>query len=812
MIDELDTETFSGPEPKKSAGVLSSLKKAEDAFRDWQTTCSTIDAIYNLDGGGYGGPRADLDAYGWADTKLDLFWASYEVLKPAVYARPPQPVVAPIFKDNRRLPAVTAEMLERCAISTLKRTGINDVMMNTRDDMLFAGRGVIWPTYEADEDGKRVCFEHVDRKDFLHEPVRKWEECGWVAKRSWMTRKGLRKRFYKTSGDAYQEATMLAAKDRDGDRAEEDRATAKKAGVWEVWHKGDNKVYWVTEGVDVYLDEGKPHLKLDGFFPCPRPAYATLRRRSLIPIPDWERYAVHFSKISDLTGRIYLLLDSVRMKGLIPAGGDVGDAIETLLRSDDDQILIPVPAGALLQQGAMGFVAWLPLKELAEAIQGLIAARGQLIDDFYQLSGISDIMRGATEENETLGAQQLKSQYGAVRVREKSQELQRLAADAVKIACEIIAEKFDQKTLLEMSQMEIPTKADIDKRFKEIEKAAQAELETIEKQAMEAAQSQQQQVDPAQAKQMLGQAQQQALAKYAPMLAEAEQQVPIEDVVKLLRDDRARSFTFEIESSSTILTDEIEEKRSRNEFIEVLSNGLPAMLQLCALGEPAAKLAGEALKFQLAAYRAGRSLDSAIDGFIDAAPEMAEKMAAQNGSESEGLAAASKELAKAEQTKADAAMATVQAKAATDKAQMQLKMTQLQLDAQDKQQKAQEAQAKLQLQIADMTTKAEQTQRKLEADIDKIRAQTVEILNNIGLANRQQEMNEFQSVADVELQQGNQQLAAAGQEADHGFRSQEQERAERGDERADRQQQFSEQSTDRQMSLAERQADRESQQ
>src|SRR3546814_14443536 len=97
---------------------------------------------------------------------------------------------------------------------------------------------------------------------------------------------------------------------------------------------------------------------------------------------------------------------------------------------------------------------WLPLNELAQAIQGLIEARSQLIQDFYQLSGISDIMRGATEAQETLGAQQLKSQYGSVRVREKSAELQRVAADAVKIAAEIIAENFSKETVLDMSQME----------------------------------------------------------------------------------------------------------------------------------------------------------------------------------------------------------------------------------------------------------------------------------------------------------------------------------------------------------------------
>src|SRR3546814_10498265 len=141
---EDETEEFVGPDPKSSKGILSALRKAEDAFREWHATCSTIDDIYNLDGNGYGGVRADLDGYGWRDAKLDLFWASYEVLKPAVYARPPQHVVAPLFKDNRRLQNVTAEMLERCAVSVFKRTDIDDAMTHVRDDVIFAGRGAMW--------------------------------------------------------------------------------------------------------------------------------------------------------------------------------------------------------------------------------------------------------------------------------------------------------------------------------------------------------------------------------------------------------------------------------------------------------------------------------------------------------------------------------------------------------------------------------------------------------------------------------------------------------------------------------------------
>lgn len=810
-----DDEAFTGPDPKSSANILAQIKKAEDAFRDWQTTCSAIDEVYNLDGYSYDGIS---DTPRWNDAKLDLFWSSFEVLKPAVYARPPQPVVAPLFKDNRQLPSVTAELLERCAISSLQRTNINDVMTHCRDDMLFAGRGVQWTTYEADKSGKnkRVCVEHVDRKDFLHEPTRKWEECGWVAKRSWLTRPEMRKRFSKTSGDAYKEAQYVTDQERNGDRSMEQKATSKRAGVWEVWHRADKRVYWVTPGCDKRLDDDAPHLELSNFFPCPRPSYATLRRRSLIPVPDYSRYRQHFAKISELTGRIYVLLESVKMRGLVAGGSDVGEAVKQMLRSEDDEIVIEVPSAAMT--GIEGAVVWLPLKELAEAIQGLIAARGQLIEDFYQLSGISDIMRGASEENETLGAQQLKSQYGSVRVREKSAELQRLAADTVRIICEIIAQKFDKQTLLDMCQMEIPTKAELEKRLRDLEKAVKGEVDALDKKMMKASeqaklQAQQtgEPVNEQQAQQMLQQAQQQIQQKYAPALARIEQSVPMEDVMELLRDDKARAFTFEIESSSTVLVDEMQEKASVNEFMAVLTESMAKISGAIQLGEAGIKLWGEATKFQLSRYRAGRTMEAAVDEFIDQAPEIAARMQAAAGEQgdSEGLAAAQKALAAAEQTKADAAMAGVQAKSQLDKAEMQRKMAEMQMKAQADQQKAMEAQTKLELQLQKQQQEALNKDSKTRAEIDLMRAKIAEILNSIGLDERKQQLSEYQAAEQSQVQRVDQAMAIEGQQVDQQFRAEDAERAARGEDRADRQQDFSEQSGERQMTLAEQQAMRE---
>lgn len=775
-------------EAKSSGAILGAIAKAQKEFNNWQANCDTIDEVYSQTiGSGLNGILND--GYSWNDTRLDLFWASYEVLKPATYARTPVPAVAARFKDNLPLYNVTGELLERCTVQVFDQNCIHDAMCHSRDDLLFAARGTLWVSLI----GEDVEVDHVDRTDFLHEPARYWREVGWAAKRSWLTFDENVKRFGR------EKAEMMAydTQKREGPNGtNEVEGSAPKAGVWEVWHKADNKVYWVSEGCSVILDEGKPHLNLSGFFPCPQPAFGTLQRRTLIPIPDWNRYAIHFRKISELTGRIYTLLDSVKMMGLIPGGGDVGQAIKRILASDDDQILIEVPSAALLANGGK-MVEWLPLVDVAAAIQGLIDARTQLISDFYQLSGISDIMRGATEAEETLGAQELKSHYGSIRVKEKVTALQNLAAGAARIVAEILAEKFSKTALLEMSGMEIPTKAEVQKQIKELEKAAEEELGQLAEQAQMAAQqpnaqAQFQQAGPEgaqQAEQAFQQAQQQIIQKYAPKLEQLQNTVPIEDVMTLLRDDKARGFTFDIETDSTILSDEMSEKQSRNEFMTQFVNSSQGLQSLMAMGEQGSALAGEMMKFVLAPYRAGRTLEGAIDAFIDAAPEMAAKAAAQAGAGNDELNEANKALAEAENKKADAAMASVQARAQAAEADNQRKMAEMQAKMMNEQQKAQEAMAKLQLQLQKQDADAAEQQAK----IDHLTAQTAEILNRIGLDVRAQQLDEYKAANDAQARAVDQAQAAENQAIDTEFRERGEQRADMGEQRADRQQTFTEQ-------------------
>lgn len=781
MDDDKDVAKVDG---RNSAGpVLSALAKAHDDgdMRTWRDVCERVEFAYGEAGMStsavalYYGERG-LDDGG----RLDLFWSSYEVMKPAVYAKPPVPAVAAKFSDGDRVIDTTAETLERAAITVLDLNNIDCTMKQVRDDLLFFGRAVMWLTYETVDGEQKVCIDHVDRDDFRHEPARYWDRVGWVAKRAWLSKDEVRERFGdKVAEDAsYQSVRHVRLNAGD---AQPDVAGPAKCGVWEVWHKADNKVYWVSDGIAYVLDEDEPHLKLRDFFPCPRPAYGTTKLRTLAPIPDYERYAEHYAKISELTGRIYSLLEWVKMKGLVPGGGDTAEAIKAALADTSDATVIAVPQ-ALIQGGTGDFVQWMPLQAIAEAITGLIAARDELISKYYELSGISDIMRGATEAEETLGAQQLKSQYGSVRVREKIDELQRIAADCVKIACEIIAEKFSQKSILEMSGMKLLTRKEIEKRIREVEKAAEEEMKALAQKVEEASQaSEGEQADPAQLQQMFEAEQAKIVEKYAPMLQEAEAKVSIEAVMELLRDDRVRSFTFDIESDSTILTDEMQEKASRAEFVQMVGTLLQQSVPIAAGNEQMAEFVGSVMKFAVAPYRAGRTLEGAIDKLVEALPSMSPPGGNQGSEAEQALAEANAKIAEAELGKAQAAIAKVQAD--TQKAQQEIE-----LKAQEAGVKAQQDQQRFQLEIA--TTQGNMTEQ--GARIEKIEADIQLAMAKLGIEQRREDREDVKTGADIAMRQNDQAMQVEQRAVDTAFREREAGRAERGEYRADRQTEFAE--------------------
>ena len=740
-----DTEYNPALEPKSAKAWLNLLQESEDAFESWNNHCDNLDRLYaSLEK--LGSQLAYTSHVGARQKEFQLFWANCEVIKPAIYAKAPIPVVVPKFKDRRPVYQQASEIMERCCTVAFDLTRINDLMLLVRDDVALIGRGVAWCRYESGKEkgsyysSERVCVDFKGRRDFLHSVSRNWREVGWVAAASYLTRAEARDRFYKYSGDAYQRAEYKVDRDSKQVGGADNR---ERAQFWEIWHKGERRVVWVSMGCEDILDEDEPHLDLRNFFPCPRPAYGTLQRGSLVPVPDVMQYRDQLEEINLLTARIHALSDALEAKGFYPAGGaELADAVQAAVATrTDGRMLVPIANWAAFG-GTKDIVIWLPIDMISTTISALVMLRKQIIDDIYQITGMADIMRGDTDPNETLGAQQMKAQYGTTRIRDKQQELARVARDLVEITSEIITEKFKGDTIVEMSQTQLPTKKMVDQQIKQVYQQlmqmqqAAARVPPQPPQQGPPQPGQQAPPDPhAQLQQAMQSAQQQ--------LQQLQQQPTIDQVLELLHDDRVKSFVLDIETDSTIMADEMAEKAARTEFMQVLGSLLPQLSQMIAAEPTTAGFCGELLKFATAPFRAGRTLDGAID-------ELVEQMK-MKGSQPQGEDPATKAV----QAQLQVEQMKITYAREKDTADRQVKMAQIQSDAQ-----AQSAKA----QIEGQTAAAEIQGRQQEAFA---KTQQIGMQAQSEQQKAQLDQQTAAQKAQLDLQKHNAAMQAAAQKASH---------------------------------------------
>jgi hypothetical protein len=313
---------------------------------------------------------------------------------------------------------------------------------------------------------ENVRIRFVQRNDFRHQTARVWSEVGWVAFRAFMTRPEISKRFGAKIGKAIELDADPMAHDESGREGESSAdSTNPKAAIWEIWDKARDEVLWISPGWPDVLESGAPYLALDGFYPCPRPAYGTLTPDSLVPVPDFVFYQDQAAEIDQLTARIGGLSDMLKLVGFYPAGpqGEGSPEIEKACAPGFENKMIAVPGNfnAFLEGAKGGLpLAFLPTDQTVETLKACIELRKQLIEDVYQIIGISDIMRGATDPQETEGAQQLKAQYGGTRVKDRQAEIARFCRDIARLVSQVIAQYCSPKTVMEMTNMPLPTKAE----------------------------------------------------------------------------------------------------------------------------------------------------------------------------------------------------------------------------------------------------------------------------------------------------------------------------------------------------------------
>ena len=404
-----------------------------------------------------------------------VFWSNVGILKAALYAIPPKPVVKREFDDFMDQEGrVAAVMMERLLAQPFAEPDslMNSVFKQIVEDRLLPGLGQCWLRYEvetAEEESEEhggepteyiteeeVCADYVYWEDFLWQPSRVWSEVTWVARRCWLSRSEFRERFPDISLETM--TWQLKPTAGQSNKVTPENNSIKKTEIFEVWNKVKRDVHWISKSHEFELDHQQDPLGLDNFFPCPKPLMATTTTSSTVPKADYLMTQAQYRRLDNLTRRISLLETAIQASGVYDK---TNKELSQILNNNVNK-MIPVDNWAMFAEkgGMKGTIDWFPLEMITNALDKLRDLKSEAKAELYELTNISDIMRGASAPRETAAAQTLKAQYSSVTLQYRQNEVAEFIQEVLRIKGEIIANHFQPETIIKNSLIELTPDAE----------------------------------------------------------------------------------------------------------------------------------------------------------------------------------------------------------------------------------------------------------------------------------------------------------------------------------------------------------------
>ena len=218
----------------------------------------------------------------------------------------------------------------------------------------------------------------------------------------------------KMQGVEFKEQTPEENEGRDSDKDE--HSVTKEAVVYEIWHKKTNKAFWYAPGAPEILDQKDDPLKLDGFWPSPKPLIANCATKLFMPTADCILAQDVYNQIDELYTRITMITQAVKVVGLYDQSMEAN--LGRMLKEGVENDMIPVDNWAMLMEkgGLQGVIGWFPVAEVVGTLQTLRSVLGEQLELLYEVTGMSDILRGAnTQQYTSDGTNQLKAKFGSIR-------------------------------------------------------------------------------------------------------------------------------------------------------------------------------------------------------------------------------------------------------------------------------------------------------------------------------------------------------------------------------------------------------------
>jgi len=552
---------------------LSTIGSYDNEFSKWNARVKKILKRYRDDTRGQTGNET---------AKFNILWSNVQTLIPAVYAKLPKADVSRRFGDNDPVSRVGSLLIERAIDYEIEHyPDFRNTMRYCVEDRFLGGRGVAWARYEPHvkaqdipDDGLQVTedveageianqlgdvpeeidyecapVDYVHWRDFGHATARTWEEVTCVWRWVYMTKEALIERF----GEEKANQIPMDQGPEPLNAYNESKKTYNRAKICELWDKETLKVYWLSKGLPEFIDVRDDPLGLEGFFPCPKPLYATTTSDSLVPVPDFVLYQDQAMELDILSDRIDGLVKALRVRGVYDASQP---ALQRLLTEGDNNSLIPVDKWLAFGEkgGLKGSIDLLPLDTLAAALAQCYQARADIKAQIYEITGISDIIRGASYASETATAQQIKGQYAGLRLRSMQEDVALFASELIRLKAQIICSKFQPQTILEYAA--------------------------------------------------------------ASQMSPADQQL-IPQAMQLIKDRPLRNFRIEVAADSLVQIDEQQQKQDRLEFLQAFGGFLTQALPVGQNAPELIPMMMELVKFGVGAFKGARTIEGTIDQAIE---------------------------------------------------------------------------------------------------------------------------------------------------------------------------------------------------
>ena len=408
-----------------------------------------------------------------APSKLNLFHKNISTTMAMLYGNTPKIDVSREHSDpDDDVARIAGLLFQRMLEVDIEPSGedLSTVLKAALQDRLLPGMGTARVRYDMATttvptlNPETMQPEEMEVLDYEAAPIdyihwqdvrwgwgRTWKEIPWWAFRNWLTKDEVIERFGEkiAKNMEYKNQTPEGESNRSESFDPDQKNNVEKAEIWEIWNKKTKQVFWFSQGADLILDMRDDPLGLDGFWPMPRPMIANPTTTMFVPKADFILAQDLYNEIDELQSRIATITRAIKVVGVYDKAA--GDSAGRMLKEGVENDLIPVDNWAMFAEkgGLQGVIQWFPVQEIVGTLQTLQQVQSVKQEQLYEITGMSDIMRGGNTDQYTSGQTQgLKAKMGSIGIQSLQEEFARFASDLEALKAEVIAKHFSKETIV----------------------------------------------------------------------------------------------------------------------------------------------------------------------------------------------------------------------------------------------------------------------------------------------------------------------------------------------------------------------------